>query len=238
MPEGAGTLQSAISIPFNKDIPEDMNKDIAKLTSIFTQMVDNSNTFGSGWKNLKLGREAFEEMTENLPLRVEGELTPYTRIILLNEMLECMPQRDCQRFVLKVREYQESMFPLIRKADAPEDMDIDGYEGDPEDYEHEFTKDDLMELKQKTLDFLDTSITMEEWCEKYEVHLLFDEVERSEKWEEVIYDVDKAVARKMKGVSVRMGYCFEYWHAKKAVLARHGIDWCSPSMMNPTVMFD
>lgn len=215
-----------------------MNESIAKLSSIFKKMVDNSNTFGNGWKNLKLGREAFEEMTENLPLRLEGELTPYTRIVLLNEMLDCMPQRDCQRFVLKVREYQESMFPLIRKKDLPEDMDIDGYEGNPDDYVRNFTESDLKKLKQKTLDFLDPGIPMEEWCGKYGVHLLFDEVERSEKWEEVIYDVDKAVARKMKGVRVRMGYCFEYWSARKTVLARYGIDWCSPSMMNSTVMFD
>lgn len=215
-----------------------MDSNIAKLTSIFSQMVDNSNSFGNSWKNLKLGREAFEEMTENLPLRVEGELTPYTRIILLNEMLDCMPQRDCQRFILKVREYQESMFPLIRKSDAPEDMDIDGYEGDPDGYEHSFTEQDLTELKQKTLDFLNPAMPMEKWCRKYGVHLLFDEVERSEKWEKEIYDVEKTVARKLKGVSHRMGYCFEYWSTKKTVLARHGIEWSSPAAMNPTVMFD
>lgn len=215
-----------------------MKNDISKLTSIFSQMVDNSNTFGNGWKNLKLGPEAFEEMTGNLPLRVKGELTPYTRIVLLNNMLECMPERDCQRFILKVREYQESMFPLISKDDIAEDMDIDGFEGDPADYEHVFTEKDLKELKQKTLDYLNPDITMEEWCDKYDCYLKFDEVERSAKWEKEIYDVEKAVARKMKDVHFRMGYCFEYWSTKKAVLARHGIQWRSPSSMNPTVMFD
>lgn len=215
-----------------------MNKEIEKLSELFSQMVENSDSFGCSWKNLKLGPEAFRFMTENLPLRVKGELTPYTRIVLLNNMLECMPERDCQRFILKVREYQESMFPLIRKDDIAEDMDIDGFEGEPADYEHTFTEKDLLKLKQKTLDYLNPDITMEEWCDKYGCHLKFDEVERSSKWEKEIYEVEKAVAGKMKGVHFRMGYCFEYWSAKKTVLARHGIQWDSPSAMNPTVMFD
>lgn len=215
-----------------------MNKEIGKLSDLFSQMVENSSTFGDSWKNLKLGPEAFTFMTENLPLRVKGELTPYTRIVLLNKMLECMPERDCQHFVLKVREYQESMFPLIDRNDIAEDMDIDNYEGDPKGYRRSFTEEDLKELKQKTLDFLNPEIAMEEWCDKYDCYLKFDDVERSAKWEEVIYEVDKAVARKMRGVQMRMGYCFEYWSAKKTVLARHGIEWRSPSSMNPTVMFD
>lgn len=215
-----------------------MNKEIGKLSELFSQMVENSSTFGESWKNLKLGPEAFALMTENMPLRVKGELTPYTRIVLLNNMLECMPERDCQRFFLKVREYQESMFPLISEDDIAEDMDIDGFEGAPEDYEHSFTEKDLQELKQKTLDYLNPDISMEEWCDKYDCYLKFDEVERSAKWEKEIYDVEKAVARKMKGVNFRMGYCFEYWSTKKSVLARHGIQWRSPSSMNPTVMFD
>ncbi len=215
-----------------------MNKDIKKLAGLFSQMVENSDTFGGSWKNLKLGPEAFTFMTGNMPLRIKGELTPYTRIVLLNNMLECMSERDCPRFVLKVRQYQESMFPLISRDDIAEDMDIDNYEGKPEEYRHHFTEDDLKELKQKTLDYLNPGMTMEEWCDKYDCHLKFDEVERSIRWEEEIYEVEKTVARKMRGVQVRMGYCFEYWSVKRTVLAEHGIDWCSPSTMNPTVMFD
>lgn len=35
-----------------------------------------------------------------------------------------------------------------------------------------------------------------------------------------------------------MGFCFGYWSAKRAALARRGIEWRSPSAMNPRVMFD
>ena len=233
-----GVLRLAISTHSDEQVPKVMNKDIKKLTSIFSEIVDNCNNFGRSWRNLKLGQDAFAEMTVNLPLRVKGELTPYTRIVLLNKMLECIPQRDCPRFILKVREYQESMFPLISEEDVAEDMDIDGFTGDAKDYRHCFTKDDLIELKQKTIDYLNPAMSMEEWCRKYDCHLLFDDIERSAEWEAEIYDVEKEVARKMRGVKFRMGYCFEYWSTKKSVLARHGIDWRSPSSMNPTVMFD
>lgn len=236
-PEG-GVLYRAISTRSDSLNYETMECNIKKLVSLFSQMVENSNSFSNGWKNIKLGPEAFAEMTEKLPLRVAGELTPYTRIILLNKMLECMPERDCPRFFLKVREYQESMFPLIQKKDIAEDMDIDQYEGAPADYVHNFTKADLEVLKQKTVDYLDLGMTMEQWCEKYECHLKFDEVERSPEWEKEIYDVEKTLAKKLEGVPHRMGYCFQYWHEKREVLARHGIDWCSPSVMNPDVMFD
>jgi len=35
-----------------------------------------------------------------------------------------------------------------------------------------------------------------------------------------------------------MGFCFAYWAEKRNALARRGIEWRSPSRMNPGVMFD
>lgn len=35
-----------------------------------------------------------------------------------------------------------------------------------------------------------------------------------------------------------MGFCHIYWSTKRAALARRGIEWRSPSAMNPRVMFD
>ncbi|MCQ2166675.1 MAG: hypothetical protein MJY49_04510 [Bacteroidales bacterium] len=209
-----------------------------KLEKIFTSMVENHDTFGAFWKNLPLGREAFALMTDEMPLRLKGELTPYTRIILLNNMLSCMPERDCARFMKKVRDYQMSLFPLIGPEDIEEDMDIDGYTGDPDKYVHAYTPDDLKKAAKRTDDYLNPKITMEQWCDTYGVILRFDPVERSEKWEKCIYDVEAECDRKLKGEPRRMGFCYSYWSTKKAVLAKHGIDWSSPSAMNPHVMFD
>ncbi len=74
---------------------------IDELGGIFTEMVENDGTFAAQWKNIPLGHKAFALMKDELPLRVEGELTPYTRIVLLNKMMSCMPERDCARFFLK-----------------------------------------------------------------------------------------------------------------------------------------
>lgn len=201
-------------------------------------MVENDNNFGAGWRNIPLGREAFKLMKEDLPLRVKGELTPYTRIILLNNMLSCMPERDCARFFKEVRDYQAGMFPLVSAEDAEEDMDIDGYEGAAEEYVHEYTKDDLKKAAKRTEDYLNPKISMEEWCKTYNVMLKFDPVERSEEWEKCIYEVEAECDKRLKNERKGMGFCFSYWSTKKAVLAEFGIEWDSPAVMNPRVMFD
>ena len=212
--------------------------DIEELGGLFSEIVDNWNTYASAWKNLPLARKAFTMMKDDLPLRVKGELTPYTRIVLLDKMLECVQERDCARLILEVRDYQLSLFPLISKDDLKEDMDIDGYEGPAGDYERQTTKKDIKAERKRTEDYLDSSVSMEEWCERYGVHLKFDPVERTQEWEDEIYDVELECDELLKNEHKGMGFCFSYWSTKSAVLARHGIDWSSPAVMNPRVMFD
>ncbi|MBE6201914.1 MAG: hypothetical protein E7134_07030 [Rikenellaceae bacterium] len=66
-----------------------------------------------------------------------------------------------------------------------------------------------------------------------------DPVEWTARWEEVIDSVEQQVAEQLAGEPMGMGYCFGYWSAKAAVLAdQYGIQWRSPSAMNPRVMFD
>ena len=211
---------------------------INELGGIFAEMVENDGTFGAQWKNIPLGHKAFALMKDELPLRVEGELTPYTRIVLLNKMMSCMPERDCARFFREVKRYQKTLFRLVSDKDIKEDMDIDGYDGAPEGYVREYSEDLHRESLQRTEDYLDRSVSMEDWCKKYGVMLKFDPVERSEKWEESIYEVEKECDEKLVGEPRRMGFCFLYWSTKKSVLAKYGIEWDSPSTMNPRVMFD
>ena len=51
-------------------------------------------------------------------------------------------------------------------------------------------------------------------------------------------EVEKEVDEQLKDEPRGMGFCFSYWSAKRAALARRGIEWRSPSAMNPRVMFD
>ena len=69
-------------------------------------------------------------------------------------------------------------------------------------------------------------------------HLKVDPIQASEEWEKVIYDVEKEVDEQLKDEARGMGFCHVYWRAKRAALARRGIEWKSPSAMNPRVMFD
>lgn len=213
-------------------------ENIEKLGALFSEMVENYNESGRTWKNIPLGKKAFALMKDELPLRVKGELTPYTRIVLLNNMIDCMPERDCARFLLGVRNYQKSMYKLINDKDLPEDMDIDGYEDDEAGYVRYFREDELESRIKKIQDYLDPNMSMEDWCKEYGVMLKFDPVERTQEWEDCIYDVEVECEKKLKGESRGMGFCFSYWSTKRAVLAKHGIDWCSPSTMNPRVRFD
>jgi hypothetical protein len=68
--------------------------------------------------------------------------------------------------------------------------------------------------------------------------LKVDPVQATPEWENVIYDVEKEVDEELEDEPRGMGFCHSYWSAKRAALARRGIEWRSPSAMNPRVMFD
>ncbi len=185
--------------------------DIEKLSKLFRAIVRNYHTFGAVWKNMELGKQAFRLM-KGLPPVVEGEFdTQEEKATLLHQMLEHMNETSTPRFCLEVREYIRSLYP---------------------DYE------DNNEAIARLQDYLDPGLSMEEYCAKYGRHLKFDPVERTRQWEEVIYRVEKECDKALKDEHHYMGFCFIYWSAKQKVLKRYGIDWRSPSEMNPHVMFD
>lgn len=149
-----------------------------------------------------------------------------------------MPERDCARFFKEVQEYQLGLFGLMDDEDFPEDMEMDGYEGIPEGYVREYGEDEHRQSMKRIQDYLNPLVPMEEWCRNYGVTLKFDPVERTREWEDCIYDVEKKCDKILEGESRGMGFCHSYWSTKKAVLAKYGIRWNSPSVMNPRVMFD
>lgn len=68
--------------------------------------------------------------------------------------------------------------------------------------------------------------------------LKYDPIQNTPEWEEIIYEVEKELDEKFRGVDRYMGFCHEYWSAKIAALAKRGIEWRSPQQMNPRVRFD
>lgn len=70
-------------------------------------------------------------------------------------------------------------------------------------------------------------------------HLRTDPVEYTWEWEKIYYDVEDELDRRLANVPRQMGFCFQYWAMKRELLMeKFGIDWRTPSQMNPRVMFD
>lgn len=70
-------------------------------------------------------------------------------------------------------------------------------------------------------------------------HLRQDPVEFTYKWEDIYYEVEKRLDERFANAPRQMGFCFMFWNAKRELLKNeYGIDWKSPSQMNPRVMFD
>lgn len=184
---------------------------INELGNIFGQIVQNYNTFGECWKNVSLGKKAFELMKE-LPDIVPGEIeSKDDRCNLLSQMLEYINETDSPRFCISVREYIKGLCPDNRE--------------------------NLVSLN-KLYDFINMDIPMEDWCRKYGRFLKFDPVERTEEWENIFSEVEKECSEKLEDIPKGMGFCFAYWSTKRQVLQKYRIHWKSPGEMNPGVMFD
>ena len=68
--------------------------------------------------------------------------------------------------------------------------------------------------------------------------LQYDPIEDSEAYLSVIDEVERRLYDELKDEPRGMGSCFLYWSAKRDLLAEYGIEWRSPGVMNPRVMFD
>ncbi len=70
-------------------------------------------------------------------------------------------------------------------------------------------------------------------------HLRKDPIEWSPDYENIIDEATRQTYSLLEGYPRGMGFCFAYWSTKKQVLKeRYGLDWKSPSAMNPRVIFD
>ena len=63
-----------------------------------------------------------------------------------------------------------------------------------------------------------------------------DPVEMTTEYLSVIDEVEKEIFKKRTVFG--MGACHEIWALKEEALAKRGISWMSPGMLNPRVMFD
>lgn len=210
--------------------PKDEKKAVARVESLIEAMRKNTREEGYPvWKNIPLAKEMLDILHNKINLG-KGKyidasgITVCCDCIFLEDLLN---QRDVPRLCLE--------FLQLRKI-ANDARTKDDQRYPSERYLGVIEADRI----QSHLDFyIDLSLSNAWWLEHCSnSHLKFDEVERTKEWEDNIYEVEKEVDEALKGVPRGMGFCHAYWPAKRAALAKKGIEWRSPSQMNPRVMFD
>lgn len=197
---------------------------IQESVQLLRQMRQNSHDFKIG-DNVCLARRVVR-LLNAIPDR-GGHHTPYDKIFLLDVLTDNIPCSDVPRFALSVYRRMLALFDVVQ----PSDM---------EDYDDPIERKWIEGACRKWADYIDIdNVTDDEWRKRYSRHLRFDPVERTERWEALYEQVEAEINEEMDPDTPRgMGFCFYYWSAKRDVLMRHGIDWRSPSAMNPGVMFD
>lgn len=211
---------SVIVLDFPAEQKQDSyQEELQRIVEIAERVIQSRDNALIPHRNIPLVQEAFE-IFRSLPDYIEGELTPYLKISYLEQLIDELNEYNSPRMLIQMREYQLALF------DQVDESQIDG-----------ISAEDIRESLQKLKDYIDESISMEEFCQKYSRHLKFDPVERSERWEEIIYEVSEKAIEEC-GEPGYMGYCFGYWQALSSILSSYGIEWKSPQRMNPRVMFD
>ena len=199
-----------------------------ELVKIIRKMRANaSEEWHPAWKNIPLAKEMADILQEGLQ-NIGKDLTATDIIACCDSIFleDFLDTREVPRLCLKFLALREEAKSKVTPSE--------------EQYEKEFVMDDAeaARIRRELEAFIDPSVSMEEWMELAGAHLKFDPVERTEEYEDLIYDVEKECDRRLKGEPRGMGFCFSYWATRRAVLAAYGIEWRSPSYMNPRVMFD
>ena len=213
----------------DKDAPSEWTDEYA---GELLQRMNENNDEGILWKNIPLMREIIHEFKDVAPFRSE-HINPVYKAHFIACMIEndYIDKRETPRLFQSLCE----LYRIYRDFESPSDFD---------DYLN--AKFDKYYFRQ-----VDRWIYALAWIAadpKSEIALSCwnslggmlkaDPIQATPEWEKVIYEVEKEVDEQLKDEPRGMGFCFSYWSAKRAALARRGIEWRSPSAMNPRVMFD
>jgi len=67
---------------------------------------------------------------------------------------------------------------------------------------------------------------------------LHDPVEETAEYKKAMETIQPMLDKEFPQNQYRMGLCHRIWYRKKELLKEHGIEWKSPSEMNPDTRFD
>lgn len=205
--------------------------DITNAEQLYREIFDNLGK-GLVWKNIPLVRNFIHELKDNAPFRNYQE-NPAGKACLLQDMLKEM--------VLDMREtprlYQSmcELYRLYLDFSINEDYDDDIKKHYDRYYFREV--DRLIYRFAWIVDNPQSKLAKECWDELGGM-LKVDPIQAMPEWEDIIHEVEHEVEQELKGEPRGMGFCYGYWSAKRAALARRGIEWNTPPLMNRGVIFD
>ena len=189
-----------------------------RIVALVDEMRENSQQMRM-WKNIPLAEECIC-LLRNLD---DPEETPLGMAMACNAICEQLPEYDVPRFVLGILHYERELLEQAGDETSENGPTLEEVDGDI----------------QRLTDYIDTEhVSTEEFIERHHRMLKFDPVERTPQWEALYYEAEQECDRRLGDIPRGMGFCFAHWSTFRQVLAEHGIEWRSPSVMNPHVMFD
>ena len=184
------------------------------------------------WKNIPLVREWIHEMKDMAPYK-SANINPTYKAHFISKILEndYIDKRETPRLF-------HSLCELYRVyVDFPYASDYDDFLNENFDKYYFREVDRWIYKLAWIVDIPQSKIALDSWNGLGGM-LKVDPVQATPEWEQVIYEVEQELDEQLKDEPRGMGFCHSYWSAKRAALARRGIEWRSPSAMNPRVMFD
>ena len=216
---------------FSRDRDMDCEWSDESATELIDRMSRN-NEDGNIWRNIPLVREFIHELKDVAPFRSEIINPAYKA-----HWIACMLENDYidKRETPRLFQSMCELYRLYRDFEDPSDFD---------DYLQEHFDKNYFRQVDKWIYSFAMIVLDPQWEHALQCWnglggmLKVDPVQATPEWENVIYDVEKEVDEELEDEPRGMGFCHSYWSAKRAALARRGIEWRSPSAMNPRVMFD
>ena len=167
------------------------------------------------WKNVALSHQCVAI------LETVDEAGPDDKAFVFNNLLSFIPEYDVPRYALELARKELHWLSLADEKNC------------------ELSMDDVRAHIRQLEEYIDyENVSTDDFIRKYDKHLTFDPIGRSPMWEENYCRWEKECESRLGDIPRGMGFCFAYWHTFAEVLREDGVEWKSPSQMNPAAMFD
>ena len=216
---------------FSCDSDSTHSWDDSEITELSEQMMKNSEE-GKLWKNIPLARKFIHILKDVAPFRSDSIKPVYkAHIISLLLKNDLIAKTETPRLFQSFCEFYRLCIDFGMSDYYNKQSDVD--------FDRQYFR--VVDSWIYKLAWITDSPTRDHSIECWNglgQMLKCDPVQATPEWEKVIYEVEQEVDEELKEEPRGMGFCFAYWSAKRAALEHRGIEWRSPTLMNPGVIFD